>query len=109
VSLGVILFEMLTGAAPSPGAAVPSTVNRSLPREIDSIVTKALGIGGGYEAAATLAAELRAFGAVLDVRQEAHEAAGVAKPGRTSKRRSIGWITVALALAAAAVWWYFSA
>ena len=109
VALGVILFEMLTGAAPSPGANVPSTVNRSLPREIDSIVTKALGIGGGFEAAATLAAELRALGAVLDVRQEVQEAASVAKPGATSKRLRAGWIAVALVLAAAAAWWYFSA
>jgi serine/threonine-protein kinase len=108
VALGVILFEMLTGAAPSPGAAVPSSVNRSLPREFDSIVTRALGIGGGYEAAATLAAELRALAAALDARQETDEAATKAKPAATSTRRHVGWVAVALVLAAAA-WWYFSA
>ena len=106
-SLGVILFEMLTGSAPVPGAGVPSAINRSLPREIDSIVAKALGKSGGYESAATLAAELRAVGAMLDVRQDAHEAAS---PVKMSPRRSYSaWIVLVLALAAVAAtaWWYF--
>ena len=106
-SLGVILFEMLTGSAPVPGAGVPSAINRSLPREIDPIVAKALGKSGGYESAATLAAELRAVGAMLDVRQDAHEAAS---PVKMSPRRSYsGWIVLVLALAAVAAtaWWYF--
>ena len=106
-SLGVILFEMLTGSAPVPGAGVPSAINRSLPREIDSIVAKALGKSGGYESAATLAAELRAVGAMLDVRQDAHEAAS---PVKMSPRRSYSaWIVLVLAVAAAAAaaWWYF--
>ena len=105
-SLGVILFEMLTGSAPAPGAGVPSAVNRSLPREIDPIVAKALGKSGGYESAATLAAELRAVGAILDIRQEAHEAAA---PVAVSTRSYAGWIVLALTLAAAAAtaWWYF--
>ena len=104
-SLGVILFEMLTGSPPVPGAGVPSAINRSLPREIDSIVAKALGKSGGYESAATLAAELRAVGAMLDVRQDAHEAAS---PVKMSPRRSYSaWIVLVLALAAAAAWWYF--
>ena len=109
-SLGVILFEMLTGSAPVPGAGVPSAVNRSLPREIDPIVAKALGKSGGYEAAATLAAEIRAVGAMLDVRQEAHEAAAPAVMSRSKPRRSpAAWIVLALTLAAvvATAWWYF--
>jgi eukaryotic-like serine/threonine-protein kinase len=109
-SVGVILFEMLTGSAPVPGAGVPSAVNRSLPREIDPIVAKALGKSGGYEAAATLAAELRAVGAMLDVRQEAHEAAAPAVMSRSKPRRSSAvWIVLALTLAAVAAtaWWYF--
>ena len=99
-SLGVILFEMLTGSAPAPGAGVPSAVNRSLPREIDPIVARALGKGGGYEAAATLAAELRAVGAVLDVRQEASEAAAQATVRRRPKRSYGRWIVLALAVGA---------
>jgi serine/threonine protein kinase len=112
-SLGVILFEMLTGSAPAPGAGVPSAVNRLLPREIDPIVAKALGKSGGYESAATLAAELRAVGAMLDVRQDALEAAAPAATSRSKPKASYaGWIVLALtvaAAAAAAAWWYFRA
>src|SRR4051812_38186745 len=50
-SLGALLFEMLTARRPGPGAGVPSAVNRSLPRDIDPIVARALGRSGGYESA----------------------------------------------------------
>jgi hypothetical protein len=87
---------------------VPSAVNRSSPREIDAIVAKALGKSGGYEAAATLAAELRAVGALLDIRQEAHEAAAPAAMSRAKPKRSYAmWIVLALILAAVSAWWYF--
>jgi len=111
-SLGEILFEMLTGGLPVPGAGVPSAINRSLPRELDPIVARALGKSGGYESAATLAAELRAVGAMLDVRQDAHEAAASVAMSRSKPGRSYaGWIVFALALAAVAAtaWWYFRA
>jgi type VI protein secretion system component VasF len=88
---------------------VPSAVNRSSPREIDPIVARALGKSGGYEAAATLAAELRAVGALLDVRQEAHDAAAPPVMSRSKPKRSYAvWIVLALMiLAAATAWWYF--
>lgn len=99
-ALGRILFEMLTGRAPVPGAGVPSAVNRSLPREIDSIVGRALGKSGGYEAAATLAAELRALGAILDVRSEASAAAAPTIRRVRPKRSYARWIIVTVAVAA---------
>ena len=108
-SVGVILFEMLTGQAPAAGAGVPSAVNRSLPREIDPIVARALGKSGGYEAAVTLAAELRAIGAMLDIRMEASQAAAAAITTARRKRSHTAWIVFAVVAAAvaAALWWYF--
>ena len=105
-SLGRILFEMLTGRAPAPGAGVPSAVNRSLPREIDPIVGRALGMSGGYETAVTLAAELRAVGAMLDVRKEASDAAAPVSMAPPRRARG-GWLVVALILGAiaATAWW----
>ena len=66
-ALGVVLFEMLTGRPPSEASP---RLGASMPRELDEIVGKALGAysEGGYEAAATCAAELRSIAAMLDVR-----------------------------------------
>jgi len=107
-SLGRILFEMLTGRTPAPGAGVPSAVNRSLPREIDPIVGKALGKSGGYETAVTLAAELRAVAAMLDVRKEASDLAAPAIRGARPRRSAAKWIVLALAVGALFLaWGYF--
>ena len=91
-SLGIVLFEMLTGKLPFTGttptalalqivqapAPAPSSVNQSLPREVDAIVGKALAksLDQRYESAATLAAELRSLAAILDVRSDSSEARG---------------------------------
>jgi serine/threonine-protein kinase len=93
--IGMLLFEMLIGRRPAPGAGVPSADNASLPRELDPIVAKALGKSGGYESAVTLAAELRAVGAMLEVRQEASAAAGAMAAARR-KKSSSKWIVIAL-------------
>ncbi|MCC7416551.1 MAG: serine/threonine protein kinase [Acidobacteria bacterium] len=120
-SLGVVLFEMLTGrrafpAAPPEALALqivrdtvpaPSSVNPALPRELDPIVAKALAksLDQRAESAALLAAELRAVAAILDVRSEAAEAAS---PPRSARRGpSAGWalLLALLGALAAAGWW----
>ena len=88
-SLGVILFEMLTGRLPFTGptrsalelqimqapAPAPSAVNRSLPPELDAIVSRALAkdIDQRYASRRRFAAELRAVAAILEVRNAANE------------------------------------
>jgi eukaryotic-like serine/threonine-protein kinase len=109
-SLGVLMFEMMTGRLPPSAAApAPSTLNRSLPIELDAIVRRALtpDLDQRYESAATLAAELRSVGALLDERSDAQEAAAppvTMKPRRSSAGR---WMWLLLLLAALAVLaWY---
>ena len=120
-SLGAVLFELLTGrpafAAATPDAAAlqvvkaavpaPSSINPSLPRELDPIVAGAVSksLDQRTESAALLAAELRTVAAILDVRSEAAEAVN---PSQSAVQRSYaGWIllVVVLVMLAAAGWW----
>ena len=77
-SLGVVLFEMLTGRAPSDGASPgraalmrPSALNDKVPGELDAIVQRATAerVEARYQSAVSLAAELRSLAAILDVRR----------------------------------------
>ena len=123
-SLGIVLFEMLTGRLPFTGATstalalqivqapapAPSSVNRSLPTELDPIVAKALAksLDQRYESAATLAAELR-VGRRDSRRAQRHAGDGRRiRAGAAARRRGIaGWIVPVLVLAAigAAAWY----
>ena len=121
-SLGIVLFEMLTGRLPFKGATstalalqivqaappVPSAVNPSVPRELDPIVAKALAksLDQRYESAATMAADLRAVAAILDVRSHRTEPPSstvTILPPRRSYSLPIA-LAVLLAAAAAVAW-----
>jgi len=121
-SLGIVVFEMLTGTNPFRGSAQDSTVlniiqaqppapssrNREVPREMDTLVVKMLAkeIEARPSSAATLAAEFRSLGAALDVRSG--ETIPSALIPAEEERRGVGvWVFVAIAtIAGAAAWWF---
>lgn len=108
-SLGIVLYEMLTGASPfkAPTTAamsiqivqatpsLPSTVNGNVPKELDPIVLRALSKDPRqrYQSAAALSAELRSVGAILDARG----ATQLEAPAHASRAR---WRSAALLIAA---------
>ncbi len=104
-SLRALLFEMLTGRHQSATAVAPTTVNKSLPAEIDDVLSKT------HDSAVVFAAELRAVAAVLETRAEAATRAARPSTVRGRPRRSKApWIATVLAIVAAAMaaaWWWF--
>jgi eukaryotic-like serine/threonine-protein kinase len=100
-SVGAILYEMLTTRRPlHRGAAAPSASNKHVPPELDQIVLQAVAPNPAsrYQSAATLAAELRAVCAVLDVRGGAGDEEAAAPPAA-----SVGGAVVIAAAALAAL------
>jgi serine/threonine protein kinase len=110
-SLGVVLFEMLAGRPPFDGATATalavqilqaqphtlSALDKTLPAELDAIVLKMLAksLDQRYEAAATVAAELRSVAAILDVRDGVTEPVNLA-PVAGPRRDAGFWIAVVL-------------
>jgi len=110
-ALGKLFFEMLTGQPPSPlDEAPPTAINKSLPPEVDAIALKSLATGDrGYQAAATLAAELRSVAAILDVRTAAAEKSRPAPARGAARRSKAPWVVMAIVVvvaALAAAWWW---
>jgi TolB-like protein len=117
-SLGIVLFEMLTGRLPFTGTTstamalqivqaplqAPSSVNSAIPIEIDRIVLKALtrGLDQRYQSASSLAAELRGVRSALDVGATADRPADAIVAGR--RRRWSRRVAAALVVTIATAW-----
>lgn len=127
-SLGVLAYELLTGrnpfAAPTAAATVlnaitahvvpPSEANPAVPADLDAIIARALtpDLSSRQQSAASLAAELRSVGAVLDVRTGDSEAPSALLPiDERPDRQASGLLTgvlIAAVIAFGAVWWWLS-
>jgi serine/threonine-protein kinase len=123
-SLGVIVYEMLTGRPPfaagtapdtlmriSTGrAAAPSSINPELPKELDTVLMRALakGLDERQQTAVAFAAELRSIAAVLDVRTGDAAAPVDLLPLDEDEGTRGMWVVLgALALIVGALVWFF--
>ncbi len=101
-ALGAVLFEMLTGRSRTDASIAPTMLNASLPGEVDALAAKT------FDSAVVFAAELRALGAILDVRAEQLVKSRPAPIGRHRSRSKAPIIatSVLIALVAAFVTWW---
>jgi len=108
-SVGAVLYEMLTGRRPlHRGAAAPSANNSHVPQELDDAVLKAVAPNpeSRYQSAATLAAELRSVGAILDARGIVGDEDDHAEPERHGTGATFMLAFVMLIVIGAIAWWF---
>jgi serine/threonine-protein kinase len=115
-SLGVVLYEMLTGAPP------PTPIAEPWPADLNAIVSKALAKDPErrYQSAAFLASDLRTLTATLDARSDARSQTGQAaapplqgqrqghRPGGRSAVARVVVALAAIAALAALVWTFYA-
>ena len=108
-SVGAVLYEMLTTRRPlHRGASAPSASNRHVPQELDEIVLRAVAPNPDlrYQSAATFAAELRAMGAILEVRGGAGDEDDHPAASSTTLGRVLMLAILILAALGAVMWWF---
>ena len=108
-SVGAVLYEMLTGRRPlHRGAAAPSAANPHVPKELDGIVLRAVAPNpdSRYQSSATLAAELRSAGAILDVRGAVGDEDDDHEPPPNTVSRTLILAIVMLLVIVAIAWWF---
>ncbi len=125
-SLGILLYEMLTGRNPFAGATVtdaamnvirvtpppPSYVRPEVPAELDAIVARALAkdLDARFQSAASFSAELRKVAATLDARVEKRtDDYLLPVDDEADKVPAVVWVAAGggIAMLAAVVWWGF--
>jgi serine/threonine protein kinase len=127
-SLGVIVYELLTGTNPFAAATAgqtivnviqahvtpPSEANAAVPADLDPILARALApdLAQRHQSAVALAADLRMVSAVLDVRTGDASAPSALLPLDDSPDRKASGLLAGALVAAAAVfalaWWLIS-
>lgn len=108
-SVGAVLFEMLTTRRPSHrGAAAPSASNSHIPSDLDDIVLRAVAPNpdSRYQSAVTLAAELRALIAILDVRGGAGDEEDEHQVPSTNVGRVVVIALLILLAIGGLIWWF---
>ena len=110
-SVGAVLFEMLTGRRPlHRGSAAPSASNAHVPPELDALVLRGVAPNpdSRYQSAATLAAELRTIGSILDVRGGAGDEDDALEEPANDLSKVLLLAGGMLLVIAAIAWWFLS-